>query len=64
MTMAASPQRVLWNEHSSNTNANDDHTEDEEYDSSAGIWFGLNEAGENVEVDDRMGALPYDYLPY
>lgn len=48
------------NAHSSNTNANDSHTEDEAYDSSAGIWFGLNEAGENVEVDDELGALPYD----
>lgn len=26
----------------------------------AGLWFGLNEEGENVEVDDDMGALPYD----
>lgn len=48
------------NAHSNNTNANDSHTEDEAYDSSAGIWFGLNEAGENVEVDDELGALPYD----
>lgn len=48
------------NAHSNNTNANDSHIEDEAYDSSAGIWFGLNEAGENVEVDDELGALPYD----
>ncbi len=48
------------NPHSSNTNVNDSHTEDEQFDLFAGIWFGLNEAGENVAVDDGLGALPFD----
>ncbi len=40
-----------WNKHSSNTNGGgaDD-----------GLWFGLDADGNNVEVDDDLGALPYD----
>lgn len=26
----------------------------------SGLWFGLNEDGESVEVNDKYGALPYD----
>lgn len=47
------------NPHSEKTNANDE-AEDGRLDASAGIWFGLAAHGENVPVNDGLGALPYD----
>ncbi len=55
-----------WNPHSQNTNGNDaavgeDGTVDEaRLDPTAGLWFGLTTEGWTVEVQDDLGALPYD----
>ena len=49
-----------WNPHSQRTNANDEATE-EAYDEEAGLWFGLTHEGWTVDVQDELGALPYDY---
>ena len=54
-----------WNAHSANTNANDaavqpDGSIDESaLDPTAGIWFS-GYADETVDVDDSLGALPFD----
>ena len=55
-----------WNAHSSNTNGNDwvldmsGTIDSSQLDATAGIWFGLTTEGNTVEVDDSLGALPYD----
>ena len=49
-----------WNPHTQRTNANDEATE-ETYDEEAGLWFGLTHEGWMVDVQDELGALPYDY---
>lgn len=55
-----------WNPHTRNTNANDKLAESEtvkasDYDTSAGIWFGLGEDGSMAEPDDGLGAMPYGH---
>jgi len=55
-----------WNPHTRNTNANDKLAEKEsvkasEFDTSAGIWFGLGEDGSMAEPDDGLGAMPYGH---
>lgn len=40
-----------FNKHSQDTNGGK---------KDSGLWFGLNEDGKNVEVNDKYGALPYD----
>ena len=49
-----------WNKHSHKTNANDSVADERDYDSEAGIWFGLTQEGTMVAPDDALGALPYD----
>lgn len=55
-----------WNPHSQSTNGNDaavaeDGTVDEALlDPTAGLWFGLTAEGWTVDVQDDLGALPYD----
>lgn len=46
--------------HSNDTNANDGSKDDVNSFKSCGIWFGLKEDGSQVDVDDEVGALPYD----
>ena len=41
-----------WNLHSQNTNAG--QTSDD------GVWFGMSTSGISAEIDDSLGALPYD----
>ncbi len=41
-----------WNPHTQNTNRGEAAGD--------GVWFGLNAEGNNVEVDNMLGALPYD----
>ncbi len=41
-----------WNPHTQNTNRGEAAGD--------GIWFGLDAGGNNVEVDNTLGALPYD----
>lgn len=48
-----------WNAHSEKTNYNDT-AEPGTYDDLAGVWFGLTTEGTMVDVDDELGALPYD----
>lgn len=48
-----------WNAHSEKTNFNDT-AEFGGYDDLAGVWFGLTTEGTMVDVDDMLGALPYD----
>ncbi len=48
-----------WNAHSEKTNYNDT-AEFGSYDDLAGVWFGLTTEGIMVDVDDTLGALPYD----
>ena len=55
-----------WNPHTRNTNANDKLAESEtvkaaDFDTSAGIWFGLGEDGSMAEPDDGLGALPFGH---
>ncbi|MBQ3282954.1 MAG: VaFE repeat-containing surface-anchored protein, partial [Atopobiaceae bacterium] len=55
-----------WNPHTRNTNANDKLAESEtvkssDFDTSAGIWFGLGEDGSMAEPDDSLGAMPYGH---
>ncbi len=49
-----------WNPHSQNTNGNDEITDETLWDDHAGIWFGLTTEGWMVDVQDELGALPYD----
>lgn len=53
-----------WNPHSRNTNANDKLTSFEtissdDMDSTAGIWFGLDDSGGYAPVRDDLSALPF-----
>lgn len=48
-----------WNPHSQNTNGND-AVEDEKYDNEAGVWFGQDGEGHEANLNDEVGALPYD----
>lgn len=41
-----------WNPHTQNTNRGEAAGD--------GVWFGLDAEGNNVEVDNTLGALPYD----
>ena len=55
-----------WNPHTRNTNANDKLAESEtvkssDFDTSAGIWFGLGEDGSMADPDDSLGAMPYGH---
>ena len=55
-----------WNPHTRNTNANDKLADAEsikasDFDTSAGIWFGLGEDGSIAEPDDALGAMPYGH---
>ena len=55
-----------WNPHTRNTNANDKLAESDDikasdFDTSAGIWFGLGEDGSMAEPDDSLGAMPYGH---
>ena len=49
-----------WNPHSQNTNGNDEITDETLWDDHAGTWFGLTTEGWMVDVQDELGALPYD----
>ena len=49
-----------WNPHSQNTNGNDETTDETLWDDHAGTWFGLTTEGWMVDVQDELGALPYD----
>ena len=49
-----------WNPHSQNTNGNDEITDESLWDDHAGTWFGLTTEGWMVDVQDELGALPYD----
>lgn len=49
-----------WNKHTRKTNANDSVADERDYDSEAGIWFGLTREGTTVAPDDALGALVYD----
>ena len=57
-----------WNPHSRNTNGNDAlmHAETvstNDMDDTAGIWFGLDAAGNRAPANDDLAALPYgEYL--
>ena len=48
-----------YHRHSVRTNMNDDVASGE-YQSGSGVWFGLDETGKDVPVDDTCGAFPYD----
>ena len=55
-----------WNPHTRNTNANDkligvEDVKASDFDTSAGIWFGLGENGSMAEPDDGLGAMPYGH---
>ena len=55
-----------WNPHTRNTNANDKLAESEtiraaDFDTSAGIWFGLGEDGSMAAPNDKLGAMPYGH---
>lgn len=41
-----------WNPHSQNTNRGEDATD--------GVWFGVDASGNAAEVNDKLGALPFD----
>ncbi len=49
-----------WNPHSQNTNGNDGVEDEAAWDDHAGTWFGLTTEGWMVDVQDELGALPYD----
>lgn len=56
-----------WNNHSQDTNQNDEAYNDEtgevdesKLNSECGIWFGGAADGTDVPVNDELGALPYD----
>lgn len=55
-----------WNPHTRNTNANDkligaESVKASDFDTSAGVWFGLGEDGSMAEPDDNLGAMPYGH---
>ena len=49
-----------WNPHSQNTNGNDGVEDKTAWDDHAGTWFGLTTEGWMVDVQDELGALPFD----
>ena len=57
-----------WNPHSRNTNGNDalmqaETISPDDMDDTAGVWFGLDAAGNHAPVNDELSALPYgEYL--
>lgn len=55
-----------WNAHSQRTNANDQavdgegNVDESALDAYAGVWFGMRPDGSMADVDDGLGALPFD----